>query len=411
MLRTFNHTCHLTILKWKQGESIAVGTARSPRGRLIPLFDMPPAGDFDHEKQRPLTPTEHIRLFGRRLRDRWGQRVAFVDAMMIDDELHKNGLARHPLTELLERARLAKALALPVTSIGRSDSYQRATRRFAENNPDLPICIRATSADLDSDTFAKDVIGLVRELSCKPSQTFFVLDFKDHGVLSETAIEDFVVLLQERINELPCLHDWLGLAVALSSFPRVIKLKPGDVQSYSRTDLLTYGKLLLNPKELLRIPMFGDYALDTSPIAKPQRRTPSAHLRYSTPKHYVISKGHSVKKPHGYEAIYSVADALAARADFMGRSYSEGDLFISQLADRSAGPGNAARWRWASTDHHLTMNFRAINSFFGIVELETAKPAPAETQGLLFADASPPSAPADTPDEFAKEPANGSDPD
>jgi hypothetical protein len=48
MLRRFDHTCHLSILKWKQGESAALGTARIPPERLIPLFDMPPAGDFDH---------------------------------------------------------------------------------------------------------------------------------------------------------------------------------------------------------------------------------------------------------------------------------------------------------------------------------------------------------------------------
>jgi hypothetical protein len=408
MLRSFDHTCHLSILKWKQGESTALSTARIARGRLIPLFDMPPAGDFDHEKQRPLSPTEHIRLFGRRLRDRWGQRVAFVDAIMIDDEMHKEGLTRHPLTELLERARIAKALALPVTSIGRSGEYQQATRRFMENNPGLPICFRAAPSDLDSDTFAADIKVLMGDLSCKPAQIFLVLDFKDQSALSEAAIDSFVALLQERINELPHLHDWLGFAVALSSFPTAIKLKPGEVQAYPRTDLVAYGKLLLHPKDLLRVPMFGDYALDTSPLQKPQRRTPSAHLRYSTPKNYIVSKGHSVKTPHGYKAIYPVADALVARTDFMGRGYSEGDHFIGELATRAASTGNAASWRWAATDHHITMNLRAINSLFCIVEPEIAEPA--EAQGLLFADlASPPTVPSVLTNSHAQAEAKDSD--
>src|SRR5882757_8018245 len=102
----FRHTDCLAILKWKQGERTALATFRPGPSRLHVVFDMPPAGDFDHEKQRPLTPTEHIKMFGRRLRDAWGNRVAFVDASCIDDELHKEGLTRHPLTELLERARL-----------------------------------------------------------------------------------------------------------------------------------------------------------------------------------------------------------------------------------------------------------------------------------------------------------------
>jgi hypothetical protein len=409
MLRRFDHTCHLSILKWKQGESTALGTARIPPERLIPLFDMPPAGDFDHEKQRPLSPTEHIRLFGRRLRERWGRRVAFVDAIMIDDELHKQGRANHPLTELLERARLAQALALPVTGIGRSEDYQRAIRRFVDNSPGLPICFRVTSADLDSGTFTADITALVAELKCKPPETFFVMDFKGQSSFSDAAIDDFVALLRDRISELPFLHRWLGLAVVLSSFPASIKLEAGEVKAYPRTDLLAYGRLLMNPKGLLRIPMFGDYAVDTSSNDKPQRRTPSAHLRYSTPASYIVSKGHSVKKPHGYQAIYPVADALIAKPGFMGPSYSAGDQFISQLANRARGTGNAATWRWASTDHHLTMNFRALNSFFGIVEPETAKSAdPAAAQGFLFADlASPPTAPADLSNELAQPGAKG----
>jgi hypothetical protein len=401
MLRPFDHTCHLSILKWKQGESTALGTARITSERLIPLFEMPPAGDFDHEERRPLTPTEHIRFFGRRLRQRWGQRAAFVDAEMIDDDMHKQGLARHPLTELIEKARIARALALPVTSIGRSDDYQRATRKFVANNSRFPICLRATSANLDSSTFAADLKALIGELKCEPSQVFFVMDFKAQGTLGDEAVDDFVALLRERINDLPLLHKWLGLAVALSSFPSAIKLKPGEIKSYSRTDLPAYGRLLLNPKSLLRTPMFGDYALDTSPLRKPKRLTPSAHLRYSTPKDYIVSKGHSVKEPHGYKAIYPVADALVARTDFMGAPYSAGDHFISQLAKRTTGTGSAATWRWASTDHHLTMNLQAINAFFGIVELEATKSR--GTQGLLFAElSSPPTAPANSSEELVE---------
>jgi hypothetical protein len=392
MLRRFDHTCHLSILKWRQGESTALGTARVDRERLIPLFDVPPAGDFDHEKRRPLTPTEHIRFFGHRLQQRWGQRVAFVDAAKIDDELHRTGLTRHPLTELLERARIARALALPVTSVTRSDEYQRATRRFVDGNPGFPICLRSTSSELDSITFASDVKGLLRDLGCSASAVFFVIDFNAQGNLPEAAIDDFVALLRDRINELPMLHNWLGLAVALSSFPTIVKLKPEEVKAFPRTDLKAYGKLLLSPEHLLRTPMFGDYALDASAVQKPQRRTPSAHLRYSTPSSYFISKGHSVRKPRGYEAIFPVAEALVGRDEYAGPDFSQGDSFIKDLANRSGKPGNAASWRWASTDHHLTANFRAINSLFGIVERETAKPP---QQISLFRDLeSPPIAPA-----------------
>jgi hypothetical protein len=404
MLGRFDHTCQLSILKWKQGESTALSTARVDRSRLIPLFEMPPAGAFDHEKQRPLSPTEHIRLFGPRLRERWGQRPAFIDATCIDDQQHKEHLTRHPLSELLERARIARALAFPVTSLGRSEGYQEATRSFVGNNPDLPIAFRASPADLDSETFVPDLWSLLDRLAVRPSRILFVMDFKGQGVLSVEALESFVALLRERISELPFLHEWLGLALALSSFPEAPKVAIGETKDYVRSDFLIYQKLLLNPQSLLRTPMFGDYALDTSPLRKPQRATPSAHIRYSTPKNYIFVKGTSVKKPHGYDAIYPVAESLVRRSDFMGSGFSEGDLFISRLADRSSRTGNAPKWRWASTDHHLTMNFRAINSFFGIIEAEPTRTLDSVVaQGTLFPElASPPMAPANSPADIGE---------
>jgi T4 beta protein len=389
-LGPFRHTDFLAVLKWKQGERTALATFRAGPGRLHVLFDMPPAGDFDHEKQRPLTPTEHIKMFGRRLQDAWGNRVAFVDAGCVDDDLHKEGLTRHPLTELLERARLAGALACPAVTLSHSDEYRRAVHRFVERNPEFPICVRVESSDLDRPTFQTDLKGMLRELQCEPSRCFLVLDFKTLSIPMDDFLDEFVEMLADRIAELPFVHNWMGFAVALSSFPASIKLKPGDVKEYPRSDLSLYEKLISNPKALLRTPMYGDYALDTSPVQKPQRRTPSAHLRYSTATSYAVAKGTTVKKPYGYEAIYPVADLLTARPYFAGPTYSAGDAYISGLQQRTASKGNAAKWRWASTDHHLTVNEDAIAAMYGIAKVAPAV-TPEPTQADMFAREDSPS--------------------
>jgi len=385
-MTAYRHTDLLAILRWKQGERSALATYRSGPSRLHVLFDMPPAGDFDHEEQRPLAPTEHIKLFGRRLKEVWGNRVAFVDAGCIDDETHKRGLTGHPLTELLERARLAGALACPAISLDHSSEYRRACRRFLDWNPALPVCIRVQAGHLDSPTFQIDLGSLLTDLDCEPMRCFLVLDFKALETSIGDAQDEFVEVLAEHIADFPSLHRWMGFALALSSFPTQIKLKPGDVKEYPRTDLSLYRRLISNPGALLRTPMFGDYALDTSPIEKPQRRTPSAHLRYSTSSIYAVAKGTSVKKPYGYEAIFPVADSLTAQAYFAGPAYSVGDKYIDDLRQRTASSGNAAKWRWASTDHHLTTNVDAIAEIFGLsrspIILSTDAPP---TQGDLFA--------------------------
>lgn len=391
MLRVgpFRHTDFLAVLKWKQGERVALSTFRPGPSQVHILFEMPPAGDYDHEKQRPLTPTEHIKLFGRRLRESWGTRVAFVDAGSIDDDLHKEGLARHPLTELLERAKLAGALACPAISLSHSESYRKAVRRFVEWNSELPVCVRIEAANLDSPTFNNDLMAMLSDIACKPARCFLVLDFKGMDAPTGEAFHEFVELLADKIADLPYLHNWIGLAIALSSFPTTIKLKPGDIKEYSRTDLALYEKLISNPKGLLRTPMFGDYGLDTSPVQKPQRRTPSAHLRYSTPTTYAVAKGTTVKKPHGYEAIFPVAELLAAQIYFAGPAYSEGDAYIAGLQNRTATKGNAAKWRWASTDHHLTCNSEAIAKLYGLVSVAAPQTEDAPSlQGDLFEDTS-----------------------
>jgi hypothetical protein len=362
------HSDYLAVLKWKQGERNALITYRPGPSRLHVLFDIPPAGDFDHEQKRRLTPTEHIKMFGKRLHDSWGNRVAFIDAGMVDDELHKAGLTRHPLTELIERARMAGALACPCVSLSHSTEYRLAVQRFVKWNPELPICIRVEAKHLDTKDFQKNLLAMLREVKSEASRCFLVLDFKSLDTPAEDAVDEFVETLVDFIAELPVIHNWLGFAVVMSSFPIAIKLKAGQVEEYPRTDLMAYRKLISNPRELLRTPMFGDYALDTSPMQKPERRTPSAHFRYSTPKCYAIAKGTSVKKPHGYDAIYPVADLLASQPFFMGENFSAGDRFIVSLQSRPTAKGNASKWRWASTDHHLTGNLEIISRLYGLEE-------------------------------------------
>jgi|SRR5665213_55207 len=210
-IEPFRHSDFLAILKWKQGERTALTTFHPGPSRLHVLFDMPPAGDFDHEKQRPLTPTEHIKMFGRRLQAAWGNRVAFVDATFLDDERHKEGFVQHPLTELLERARLAGALACPAVSLSHSDEYRRAVRRFIEWNSDFPICVRVESNHLDAPTFQADLKSVLTELRCEPSRCFLVLDFKALTLPTDDFLEEFVEMLADQIAELPFVHSWMGL--------------------------------------------------------------------------------------------------------------------------------------------------------------------------------------------------------
>ena len=371
MIGTVKNAIYLATLKWKQGEVRALGTFTGDRSDLAVLFDIPPAGDYDHELKTVLEPTEYLKQFGGRLKKAWGKRGVFIDAAKVDDERHKAGLSVHPLTELLERARLAESLAFPVTGPGRSPEYQNAVRRFAEANPGLPICLRfdAASAFDDFSTLVRDIRLLKFELDLDPKRCLLVADF---GAFDPYDVDAFAKNVAERINNLPYLHDWLNVAVSMTAFPARAKIAAGDIGEFKRTEWLFYKRLRTLP--LLRMPIFGDYAVENPALGPTGRISPVAQCRYSTEENHMIFKGKTTRKPNGYKVIFPVAEALADHAAFMGPSFSLGDAYFHRLGKEQKSTGTAAIWRWAATDHHLTHALRSLRMLLGMKVYEPAEP-------------------------------------
>ena len=114
MLGLLHSVSYLAIVKWKAGERRALESLWPSRRRwMAPLFEMPPAGDFDHEEQRILSPTEHIKSFGRRLHDSWGHSLAFIDAKAVDDDIHKAGLSAHPADGIAGTRTARQSIGMP----------------------------------------------------------------------------------------------------------------------------------------------------------------------------------------------------------------------------------------------------------------------------------------------------------
>lgn len=379
---------YLPIVKWKAGERRALETLwPSRRGSLVPLFEMPPAGDFDHEEQRTLSPTEHIRLFGKRLYDAWGRSLAFVDAKAVDDDTHKAGLSAHPLTELLERARLARALACPATSLTHSSEYQDAVRRFTSRHPHLPIAIRVNPLDdMESESFSENLKKLLRDLSCTPSRVVLVLDFLPLGALKPREVESFIETVTDRIYDVIGLGPWLKVITAFTSFPVKLKMKANTVETFSRTDWAAYRLLLEREPALRGVISYGDYAVDCSPFEKSSGPvSPSAQLRFTSDDNYVVVKGEQAKKPIGYSAIRPVAEILSHRTEFTGPTFCDGDAFVARLArDEKASTGNASTWRWAGTDHHFARVLAETAALAGRVPVVEQFPTSQKEQTELF---------------------------
>jgi hypothetical protein len=381
MLEQFRRAMNLVALKWKQGEARAISTVpRAVVGDLCVLFDMPPAGDFDHELGRVLEPTEHIKLFGARLEKHCGSNPVFIDAALVDDERHREGFVNHPLTELIERGRLAGSRPCPVTGLARTPEYQAAVARFVRDHPVMPLCLRLSASDLERSSLGVDLSTLLSDLKCDPARVIVVFDLGPRD-LQESDLLPLTELIANRLNEMPMLHRWLNVAILMTSFPEKIPLKAGQLDRYPRFEWIVYQSLWNMRDRLLRWPIFGDYALEFPGRYLTGKAQPVAQFRYTTSADSLVVKGATTKKPNGYEAIRPVAKALVAEPEYIGPTFSQGDAFLDRQARGVGGPGNASTWRWAWTDHHLNMVWRDLRMLMGLpLGAEELRPTPEAMQ-------------------------------
>ena len=358
-----SNAMYMPQLKWKAGELKAVGTAiGATSGRLLPLFVVPPAGAFDHSEGRTLGTAEYLRSFGSKLAANWIGGPVFVDGGHIDDDKHSSAVGQHALTELLERARLSHVMACPVTSLTRSSNYQLAVRRFRHHNPGWPICVKLSLSELDILANKERLISFLNQFGAVASETVLLID---GGPIFIPDTNQLATMIIDAFSHLGGGPNFAKVFWGATTFPEKHGLKVGETGQWARRDWQVYNRLIERSDELPITPMFSDYALEYPAHYKPVQASPVAHLRYSTDSSYLMVRGASTKKPNGYEAIFSVANTLIAREDFRGPRFSAGDSYISNLANPGSKTGNASLWRWAATDHHLTLVVRSLGGLFG----------------------------------------------
>ncbi|HZF94357.1 MAG TPA: hypothetical protein VEZ20_05725 [Allosphingosinicella sp.] len=367
-------------LKWKAGEIRALGTLPTPfADRTLPVLKITPGGGFDAIEERVLSTVENISLFGRRLTLAWGRRLAFIDAELIDGEQHSRGLKQHPLTELLERARLVGACAGPLVRLASSAAYKEAVKRYCEREAGAPICLCVSLSELETLPSLDALRTTVGDLGTMTERTVLLIDAGPIHVAEPAA---FVQLLAGHLGRLAPRGAWLRTFWGATTFPNKPKLKAGDVGRFPRGDWLVYKSIIESADEFASLPLFSDYALEYPSDYTPVRVPPTAHFRYSTQEDYLIFKGATTRKPNGYAAIFPVADRAAASGDFMGKGYSAGDAYIEALTRPGARTGNASIWRWASTDHHFRIVHSGLQSALAL-PIETSVPTISQEQLLL----------------------------
>jgi hypothetical protein len=371
---------YLPQAKWKAGERRAFKTASAQADRLVPAFIIPPAGAFDPDAQRVLSPTEYLGSFGHQLAESRGRRLSFIDAQLVDDERHRSAVDVHPLTELLERSRLCGANAAPIFSRSSSTEYIDSVRRFSQMDSNSVACFRIGLEELEDIRSAAELAGYVLETGGAPERTVLLID---GGPLQIDDPDDLAQLLAFQMARLIKRDTWLRVFWSATSFPDKPKLSAGTLARFPRSDWKLYEAILRIKDELPVVPMFSDYMLEFPGDYMPLRVSPTAKILYSSESEYIYCKGKSTRFEAKYKNIFPVAAQLAATIDMKSAEYSLGDSYIHRLASGTGKTGNASMWRWCATDHHLAMVDEQLRKAFGISR-ERAEPfLPAEQLQLL----------------------------
>lgn len=366
--------------KWKSGERRAFRTASLQADRFVPAFKITPAGSFDSEEQRVLTPTEYLTRFGHQLAESRGRRLAFIDAELVDDERHSRAVDAHPLTELLQRARLCGANAAPIFSRSSSGEYKEAVRRFIQFDANAVTCFRVGLQEIEDISSALELAAHVLELGGKPAQTVLLID---GGPLQIDDPDDLAHLLAGQMARLIATDTWSRVFWSATSFPDKPKIRPGTLARFPRSDWKVYESILGMREEFPVLPMYSDYMLEFPADYKPVRVSPTAKLLYSSESEYIYCKGKSTKVEAKYSNIFPVAAQLAAIDEMKHAEYSLGDTYIHRLSAGHGKTGNASMWRWCSTDHHLAIVDEQLTRVLGISRERAAPSTPAEQLQLV----------------------------
>ena len=144
----FNHLHYVPILKWRQGEYLALERLSNPvKDWCTPLFELP-TEPWDFETSKPKkTLDEHLEKLGRRLKKSWGTRRCFFDSCHLDNDATVSD-GNHHVTRIFALARAEGTNAIPVTSIGRTVVFQTAITQVIQKEHQ-GACVRLKTEDFE----------------------------------------------------------------------------------------------------------------------------------------------------------------------------------------------------------------------------------------------------------------------
>jgi len=341
---TMNKPCYIPILKYKQGEQIALRQlAPSIRERVRPILLLV-------NQDKPGVLVKKIR------RDMGDNTPFYVD-------LHPK--IRSVLNEEQEKSYLESvytelgAVNLPFVPIIQHDcsaTQLALLRGGAYTTRGMGIRVPLSKAK-----YLPSIIAEVcASTGCPISSVDLIIDAGQISSLSDDTIEvlassaaDAITIMKTRKMALRIL------AIAASAFPNALSgIKQNAVTRIRRLDWLLWKAVRAIHEDVV----FADFGVD-DPLdpTYTDGATIIATIRYTLNDDWFIARGkHDASRPNDYSQFHAVARLIAAdNTLFRGESYSFGDGRIhdvskSPCTGKGCKHGNLATWVTVGLNHHMT---------------------------------------------------------
>lgn len=323
---------YIPILKWKQGEQIAISKLEdSIKDTIIPLSCLM-SNDI----------TSSIRTFTKH----WPCRAFMLDfhskskvndskKIEFFDEFEKAGFPFIPVTNPLT--------SLPV--IAKAKSLNRGLAIRVDAKLDFQKVVQPY---LSSCGFSPENIDLIIDAP-------WLVKFRDDCSLAKKII---LPMIDECYKYAKKNGNFRRLIFSGSSFPEMLsKLSAYSITRLSRTEWKIWIDLCSTYENLL----FGDYGIDDpNDLDLSGGATIIPTIRYTHDSNWYIIRGkHDVNNPYDYSQFHKLSSMVVSNKIYSGLSYSWGDEKINACAKKSCtsincNHGHPGEWVKIGLNHHIT---------------------------------------------------------
>ena len=338
---------YLPILKWKQGERIALEHLLSTQWEsIVPLIEpMSVAAAPDGASLRSALPA-YLQKLGKQFQKTFpGDKPVAVDVRYVSPAYPKQVRLLQAVCARLQKD--ADRQIIPVLT----------ESMVAAETADLPLvkdyaehALRIHMPGVDP-TQVEDLVELVRAAGIRKNALHLVLD--QHSIVDADPAARLLTVKPYIAAALAA--GCASVTLSGGSFPiNLVGIKQGQ-KDIPRVEWLLWKSLAGDPAYLgLR---FGDYAVTNpalGPDLDPTTMNPSVAIRYASNGFWRLFKAGGFKKgkPNQYR---SLCQLLLGDVVYTGATFSYGDDCYDKAANAKLGNGNPSSWRRDATSHHLVL--------------------------------------------------------